>query len=129
MARRWPACIGVGLAVLGLAGVYVTAAGTPQSAAPAATTSPERAFVNQYCVRCHNDRTKAGGLALDTADLENPTTSADVWERALIKLRMRAMPPSGSPRPDSRVYDDLVASLESRLDRSAKANPDPGRTD
>lgn len=124
------ASLAIGFSWCCLAVAYVGAASPTQSpAAPATTSAPERALINQYCVRCHNDRTRSGGLALDTANLENVTQSADAWEKALVKLRMRAMPPPGSPRPEDRVYDALVASLEAKLDRAAKASPDPGRTD
>ncbi len=39
-----------------------------QRAAPAAS-HPSRALVDTYCVGCHNQRAKIGGLALDTVDL------------------------------------------------------------
>src|SRR5688572_3687987 len=39
-------------------------------AAPATPVSPQRALVNQYCVACHNDRVKSGGLTLTELDLD-----------------------------------------------------------
>jgi len=32
---------------------------------PAAATAPTRAFLDDYCTSCHNDRLKTGGLSLD----------------------------------------------------------------
>ena len=125
----WPGALAVALATLWLGGAYVAAGPQQPSATTSSSGSSDRALVNQYCIRCHNERTKAGGLALDTADADNVKASAEAWEKALVKLRTRAMPPPGAPRPDDRAYDGLVSSLETKLDRAATVNPDPGRTD
>ena len=98
------------------------------SAAPPAPAAAA-ALIDEYCVRCHNERLQTAGLALDAADVDHVARDAAVWERAVRKLRARAMPPAGSPRPDESAYDGLVAYLETELDRHALANPDPGRTD
>ncbi len=45
------------------------------------------------------------------------------------KLRGRMMPPPGRPRPDEATYDSIVSYLETALDRSAAAQPNPGRVD
>ena len=131
MRRRWLACGIAGLATLGLAGPTSLLAGGRQQPATASSpaSSPEHALINRYCVGCHNGRTKAGDLALDTIDLQNVPANAEVWEKAARKLRARAMPPSGSPRPDEAGYSRLLSYLEGELDRSAAARPDPGRTD
>ncbi len=44
------------------------------------------------------------------------------------KLRARQMPPIGKERPDDRAYDAVIRSLETSLDRTARARPNPGRT-
>ena len=118
-----------GVAALVLANADLWAAEPQQQPTLAASTSPERGLLDQYCVRCHNDRARAGGLALDTVDVENVSGHAEVWEKAVRKLRARAMPPAGLPRPDERGYHRLVSYLETELDAAAAANPDPGRTD
>lgn len=86
-----------------------------------------RATVNQYCVICHNDITLQAGFSLQQADLENVADHADVWEKVLRKLRSRAMPPSGVPRPDDATYDALANYLETALDQQADILPQPGR--
>jgi mono/diheme cytochrome c family protein len=100
--------------------------GAIQQSAPA---SPERALLNQYCVSCHNDRGKAGGLSLASADPSNVGANPQLWEAAVRKLRARAMPPAGARRPDEHGYEQLISYLETRLDTWASAHPDPGRTD
>jgi mono/diheme cytochrome c family protein len=89
------------------------------------------AVIGRYCIGCHNVRTKSGGLALDVVDLDNATDNAETLEKVVRKLRARMMPPPGAgrARPDEATYEAVVAELESRLDRAASANPDPGRTD
>jgi mono/diheme cytochrome c family protein len=91
--------------------------------------SPERQLISQYCIRCHNQRTTSGGVALDTADLSTIAANTELWEHAVRKLRARAMPPAGAPRPGDADYDRLVAYLETALDREAAARPNPGRPD
>ena len=105
------------------------AAQAPPSAAVATELSP-RAVLDRYCVTCHNDRLRTGGLSLDAAsvDAAHPSRDADVWERVIAKLRAGAMPPPGRPRPDAATYDAVASRLESEIDRAAAANPDPGRT-
>ena len=64
---------------------------------------------------------------LDQADSQNVFNSAETWEKVIVQLRTRSMPPSGRQRPDSAGYDAAAAWLEAELDRAAQANPNPGR--
>src|SRR5262245_59045390 len=52
-------------------------------------------LISKYCVSCHNDRAKTGGLSLQNVDATRPEGNAEVWERVLRKLRSEAMPPVG----------------------------------
>jgi mono/diheme cytochrome c family protein len=99
------------------------------SAATDASASAERTLLNQYCVGCHNARTRVGDLELDSADIARVAQNAELWEKVVRKLRTRAMPPPGLRRPDERGYEQLLAYLEGELDRRAATRPDPGRTD
>lgn len=99
------------------------------AAAVASAQAPQRALIDQYCVSCHNEKTKAGGLALDAMDMTRAGENPEVWEKVVRKLRARMMPPAGRPRPDEAGYDSLVASLETSLDRAAAAKPNPGRAE
>jgi mono/diheme cytochrome c family protein len=98
---------------------------TTRAATPAAT--PARALVTTYCVTCHNERLKTASLLLDRADAQQVSNSADTWERVIVQLRSRAMPPSGMPRPDSATYSAVASWLEAELDRAANLRPNPGR--
>jgi hypothetical protein len=82
-----------------------------------------RETVTRYCAGCHNERARTAGLVLNPATLDQDTA---VGEKVVRKLRMRTMPPVGSPRPDEATYNRLTNWLESRLDQAAAANPKPG---
>src|SRR5205085_3775444 len=54
--------------------------------------------------------------------------NAELWEKVIRKLRAGLMPPTGAPRPDRAVLDDLRGTLEASSDRAALAKPNPGVT-
>jgi hypothetical protein len=91
------------------------------------TTSADRALLDQYCVTCHNEKSATAGLMLDKLNLDKIGENAGVWEKVVHKLRTRAMPPPGRPRPDAPAYNRLVTHLETELDRASAASPNPGR--
>ena len=76
---------------------------------------------------CHNEKLKTANLLLDKADADQVFNSAETWEKVIVQLRARSMPPPGSRRPDSATYDATAAWLEGELDREAAAHPNPGR--
>ena len=97
------------------------------SAASAATTdASQQAIVQKYCLGCHNDRAKTGGVSFEGVDPARPIAHAELWERALLKLRGGMMPPQGMPRPDAATLDAFITSLEQTIDTHTLANPDPG---
>src|ERR1700730_9988529 len=103
----------------------LAAQATPRAASDAAGT-PARELVNTYCVTCHNERLKTGGLMLDKADADHVSNSAETWEKVIVKLRSRAMPPPGVRRPDNATYDAVAGWLETELDRAAVTHLNPG---
>jgi cytochrome c553 len=102
--------------------------GTASRPAAASASFSHATLVKTYCVTCHNDRTKSGELSLEHADLANVPAHAELWERAIRKVRAGMMPPAGSPRPDAATLDAFVNHLETTIDREAAARPRPGRT-
>ena len=117
-----------GLSVLSVDRCLQAAGRAPQAPAPAAAPkSSERALLDQYCVTCHNQRTRTAGIAFDTLDVAHVSADAEVWEKAVRKLRGGMMPPPGVRRPEQASVDALVSTLEHALDQAAAANPNPGR--
>src|SRR5687767_8550232 len=113
--------------------VFTAPQATPASP-PAAAQSPEirlkadstandaqthLATINQYCVGCHNDRTKTVGVSFQGVTVESIGEHADVFEKAVRKMRGRVMPPPGARQPAPAAVDSLVAWLETSLDRTA----------
>jgi mono/diheme cytochrome c family protein len=107
-------CTGVAIAAAVTTAVL---AQVGQTGAPAA-----RKTVDTYCVSCHNSKAKAGGLALDALSLDAVHEHADVWEKALRKLRGRQMPPPGSRQPDQKEVDAFVAWIEATLDATEESS-------
>ena len=88
--------------------------------------APARAVLDRYCVTCHNQKARTAGLMLDTLDVAHVNGQPAVWEAVVRKVRTRAMPPQGMPRPDDATVMSLTSWLTAELDRAAVA-PDPGR--
>ena len=95
---------------------------------PSASHQSDQALVSQYCVTCHNDRLKTGGLTLDGLALDRVASDAETWEKVVRKVRAGLMPPSGARRPARAVLDSFAGSIEAAIDRAAVARPNPGRT-
>ena len=91
------------------------------------TSSPARELVTKYCIACHNERLKTANLLLDKADADRVANAADTWEKVIVQLRGRSMPPPNMPRPDNATYESVATWLEGELDRAAAARPNPGR--
>jgi len=86
-----------------------------------------QALLNQYCITCHNQKLKTGGLELDKLDLQHVGPNAETWEKVVRKVRAGMMPPAGARRPPRQALDTFAASVETALDTAAAANPNPGR--
>jgi hypothetical protein len=97
------------------------------SAVVTVATTPARELVTKYCVSCHNQKLKTANLMLDEADAEHVFNSVETWEKVIVKLRSRSMPPPGPPsgirRPDNATYDSVADWLESEIDRAVWAGP------
>jgi hypothetical protein len=93
----------------------------------ATALSAQKAVLDKYCITCHNDKLRTGGLSLQSLDLNKVSDAAETWEKVIRKLRVGAMPPQGMPRPDKTAVDGLLTFLEGSLDRAYAANPNPGQ--
>ena len=98
--------------------------GNAQTPAPQPATP--QAVITQYCVTCHSDKAKTGGLTLESLDIARAGANAQTWEKVVRKIRSGMMPPSGAKRPERAALDAFAADLETRLDRAAAGTPNPG---
>ena len=129
------------LAVLGTVVVYAGGVGGPlgsvslgvepnDSPEPASvvawTEEDDNDVIEEYCVRCHNDRRLRGNLSLETFDAAEPYLTGAVAEKMIVKLRANMMPPPGVSRPAGDTLLALVEALEARIDDAARRDPNPG---
>ena len=84
--------IGGGLAVVvGLPGPVPTSATFRHSWASARSVEGpaivgDNEVIEEYCLRCHNDRRLRGNMSLEAFDAENAAESAELAERMIRKL-------------------------------------------
>jgi Protein of unknown function (DUF1592)/Protein of unknown function (DUF1588)/Protein of unknown function (DUF1587)/Protein of unknown function (DUF1585)/Protein of unknown function (DUF1595) len=98
--------------------------GAPAVAESGASVSD--AVLEDYCITCHNDSTRVGGMSLEGFDPEHPEANAELAEKMIRKLRTGLMPPTGMPRPEDGDALALVEMLEHAVDSYADARREPG---
>jgi len=108
--------------VVAVAGLSAYQQTTPARPTPAAA----RKMLDQYCVGCHNDKTKVANFSLESADIATVGDHPEIWERVIRKMRAGMMPPAGMPRPPLAAYEGVRDWLEAEMDRKAAAHPNPG---
>jgi hypothetical protein len=106
------------VAAAGAAAYFVHAGRTPEAQAAAHWTTFER-----YCVDCHNDAERTGGLSLEGLEPHDVTAKAATFEEVVRKLKLGVMPPREEAQPDPAVRVELVASIESMLDAAVAKSP------
>jgi hypothetical protein len=114
--------------LLALVGTRSRVVGVQRPAATASTTplaqaAAQQTLVQQYCITCHNDRAKQGGLSLELESISSAADHPEVWEKVVRKLRAGVMPPPGVRRPPLAEYEALRDWLEVEIDRKATRNP------
>ncbi len=98
-----------------------------QAPSQAPTAASEKAILDHYCIMCHSQKLKTGGVVLEGIDLTQMGASAEVLEKVARKLKTGEMPPAGMPRPAAAKSAELVTWIENSIDRYAAAHPNPGR--
>lgn len=95
-------------------------------AAWAEGSDQQLALLDHYCTECHNSTDWAGGIAFDSLSLDTLDHDAEIWEKAVRKLRAGLMPPKGNPRPPRAELDGIVGWLGTGLDLAWQSSPNPG---
>src|SRR5688572_2019942 len=132
--RRFATAVVVVCAIW-LAGTYTAIHAVPAPGSSPQAPSPQppadsldtAGVINKYCISCHSERLRTGGVVLQGLEAATPGADAELWERVVAKLRAGSMPPPGSARPDAATYEAVAGQLEAGLDRAWAANPNPGR--
>ena len=84
----------------------------PQASARAPEGVAELATIQQYCLGCHNDRARVADVSFEGITAASVGEHAELFEKAVRKLRGRVMPPPGSRQPESAAVDAVVAWLK-----------------
>ncbi|MEO1931283.1 MAG: DUF1587 domain-containing protein [Pseudohongiella sp.] len=119
-----------GIARLSILMISLLVGGSLHAAEVRESIDWQRSFLDQYCVACHNDVVREANFTLQSIALDQVGTHLEevgTWEKVVLKLRAREMPPPGLPRPDAPTYDQLATWLETSLDTAAAASPNPGQ--
>jgi hypothetical protein len=90
------------------------------------TVDAQTALVKQYCMGCHNDTAKSGGIALSELDLAHPDKTAALAEKVLRQVKGGQMPKIGAPRPAPEMLKSFATTLATSIDRAAALNVNPG---
>ena len=111
-------------ALLVLGGVLLVVVSTQSAAVipmqnDAMSVESQRAIVDQYCTRCHNDKLKSGSFSWTELDLTHPEANVVRAEKIIRKIRSGMMPPAGAPRPELAKLKSFASGLELRVDQAA----------
>jgi len=99
----------------------------PEHASAAMSVDAQNKLVSYYCVACHDDEGKTGGLTLEHFDAAHAEQQAAIAEKMIRKLRAGMMPPPAvKERPDTATEQAFAEALETRIDAAAKLDPNPG---
>ena len=109
------------LVFVALMALLQTNAQTPaRTTPPAAKLDQYQEMLSTYCFDCHNSTVTSGGLVLEGLDLRTAADDAQIWEKAVRKLRGRLMPRPGNAQPAQKDIDSFVAWMENTLDTHPK---------
>ncbi|MGE5246691.1 MAG: DUF1592 domain-containing protein [Betaproteobacteria bacterium] len=87
----------------------------------------QEALIDHYCIGCHDDDGRAGGLSLQDFYPARADQQAETAEKIIRKLRAGMMPPPvAREHPDRETAMAFVTALETKIDAAAAAKPNPG---
>ncbi len=93
----------------------------------ASAAPPEDAIFEQYCFRCHGDKTQSAGINLAKLAAQRPLVrNAATWRRVMEALATGAMPPRAQPQPmdtERRAVKDSLDQQINHFDYSRIVNP------
>lgn len=101
----------------------LNAAETPRAVLPDKHT----AFLDKYCLDCHDTATEKGGIDLESLAFDLGTIeSAETWQKVLNTLNSGEMPPDKKPQPTFEEKAALLDDLSAQLVTARKLLSDSG---
>ena len=94
-----------GVAAVGVAGAWLLR----RDGSPEAMLEDRWAMVEEYCIDCHNDAEFTGDVSFEGMHADDVLDNAELFELALHKLNIRAMPPRDAEQPEPEVRAQFVS--------------------
>ncbi|MEL6107844.1 MAG: DUF1592 domain-containing protein [Planctomycetota bacterium] len=85
-------------------------------------------FVRDHCLDCHDGADSPRGFDLSEIDAQPLAVAAEHWEKALLRVVSRQMPPPGEHSIEEAEFDAAVSALRAVLDQHAKEKPFAGES-
>ena len=87
-----------------------------------------RPLLEKYCYNCHGNGKKKADLALDAyPDEAAIQRDRKTWEKILLNVRTREMPPESKPQPTPAERELIANWIEAEVFKCDCQHPDPGR--
>ncbi|HEX8910882.1 MAG TPA: DUF1592 domain-containing protein [Humisphaera sp.] len=87
-----------------------------RSAEEARLPDKHRAFLQRYCVECHNEQKQKGKLRLDDVSFAlDSVERADRWQKVLNQVNAGEMPPEDAKQPSAVEKADFLEGLSRTL--------------
>jgi hypothetical protein len=111
------------LGILAASGLSASAAEEVEAVLP----EKHFAFLEKYCLECHDSLSEKGGIDLESLSFDLATMeSAEMWQKVLNTLNSGEMPPEDEPQPDFEEKAGLLDNLSSQLVVARKLLSDSG---
>ena len=89
-----------------------------------------REFFTSFCIECHNDKKKKGGVSLDRQGLPfeiKDIKTAHQWQKILTSINSKEMPPEDERQPNPLEKAAFLEMLSGKLVEVRKVLGDSGR--
>lgn len=97
----------------GLVWCSLLLAAAPAPAAAEYGTDDAQAFLNQYCLACHQGEKPLAGFGADRlGSIESFREHPDDWTRLVARVANSEMPPKDSPAPDLDAREEFLEWVE-----------------
>jgi hypothetical protein len=88
---------------------------------PVAQASDVKSFLSDYCLDCHDHRTKKGGFSMEELEAVTAPKDSKQWLKILEQLERKNMPPADEDQPTAEVRRATMLALEDGLVSGARS--------
>ena len=98
------------------------------SSSAQAQRKKDAAFLNNYCLKCHNAEKHKGDVRLDKLTLRITGANHELWEEVIHKIQRGEMPPEDAQQPtadERRTFLSEATRLLTRYEEGTSVVRDP----